>query len=102
MKQKLFPFINLGLAVVMLFFALPKMGMSADPLANAFWIVWVGFSAIVIAANGNIILMSEEKRDRLKQIKRQRSLRFEKKLATLMKNKVNSEENKKKVKETAS
>jgi len=102
MKRNLFPFINLGLAVVMLFFALPKMGMSADALANTFWVIWVVFSAIVIAANGNIILMSEDKRERLKQIKRQRSLRFEKKLAAVMKSKINDETNKKKAKGTAS
>ncbi|HIW35326.1 MAG TPA: hypothetical protein IAA29_21365, partial [Candidatus Paenibacillus intestinavium] len=81
---------------------LPKMGMSADPLANAFWIIWVAFSALVIAANGNIILMSENKRERLKQIKRQRALRFEKKLVAILNGRGKQEGNKKKVKGTAS
>jgi len=83
MKRKILPFINLGLAVVMLFFALPKLGMSAEPLANAFWIAWTAFAAVAIAANGNVILMSEEKRQRLLEIKRQRALRFERKLARI-------------------
>jgi len=83
MKRKILPFINLGLAVVMLFFALPKLGMSAEPLANVFWIAWTAFAAVAIAANGNVILMSEEKRQRLLEIKRQRALRFERKLARI-------------------
>lgn len=101
MKHRILPFINLGLAVVMLFFALPKMGMSAEPLENAFWIVWISFAAIVMAANGNIILMSEEKRERLKAIKRQRALRFEKKLSSMRGTKTNVQE-KQKAKGTAS
>lgn len=83
MKRKILPFINLGLAVVMLFFALPKLGASPEPLANVFWIAWTGFAALAIAANGNIILMSEEKRERLLAIKRQRALRFERRLASI-------------------
>lgn len=83
MKRKILPFINLGLAVVMLFFALPKLGTGVEPLANAFWIAWTGLAALAIAASGNIILMSEEKRERLLAIKRQRALRFERKLAAI-------------------
>jgi len=83
MKRKILPFINLGLAVVMLFFALPKLGAAAEPLGNAFWIAWTALAGLAIAANGNTILMSEEKRERLLAIKRHRALRFERKLAAL-------------------
>ena len=83
MKRKILPFINLGLAVVMLFFALPKLGTAVEPLGNAFWIAWTALAGLAIAANGNTILMSQEKRERLLAIKRHRALRFERKLAAI-------------------
>lgn len=100
-KVRILPFINLGLAVVMLFFALPKLGVAEAPLGNAFWIAWIAFSALVIAANGNIILMSEEKRNRLQEIKRQRALRLERKLASLTAKRAEKEQAKEKAKGTA-
>lgn len=97
--SKVLPFINLGLAVVMLFFALPKLGVAEAPLGNAFWITWIAFSAIVIAANGNVILMSEEKKERLRAIKRQKALRLERKLVAFTERK--KEKEKEKIKGTA-
>jgi len=103
MRKKILPIINLGLAVVMLFFALPKIGTSVEPLANTFWIAWIAFAAVVMTANGNVLLMSEEKKQRLKQIKRQKAMRFEKKvLAMQAKRQKSGEKDKQRVNDTAS
>lgn len=103
MRKKIFPIINLGLAVFMLFFALPKIGTSVEPLANAFWLIWVSFAAIVMTANGNVLLMSEEKKERLKQVKRQRAMRFEKKMLALQarRERAAADKMRRKVKDTA-
>lgn len=84
----------------MLFFALPKLGAAAEPLGNAFWIAWTGLAALAIAASGNAILMSEEKRKRLLAIKRQRALRLERKLASIN-SKTEARKKKERVQESA-
>lgn len=103
MRKKIFPIINLGLAVLMLFFALPKIGTSAEPIANVFWLIWIAFAAIVMTANGNVLLMSEEKKVRLKQLKQQRAMRFERKVLAMQarREQTLAKKNRQKVKDTA-
>ena len=101
MIKKALPYINIGLASIMLFFALPKLGTTGSTMGEVFWIAWTVICVIAMASNGNVILMSDEKKERLRQIKRERALRLEQKLLRIT-NKQEGVEAKKRVKHTAS
>lgn len=58
------------LATSMLVYASTGIAAAADGAARAFWLVWLAFSALILAANVNVLLMTDEKRDRLARLKR--------------------------------
>ncbi|MBH5317248.1 hypothetical protein I6N90_05415 [Paenibacillus sp. GSMTC-2017] len=62
-----------------LFYALSQFERSnLQEGANLFWFVWMAFSAIIIAANINMLLfMNEKKRKQLARIKRAKSVQME-------------------------
>ncbi|MFF2888852.1 hypothetical protein [Paenibacillus sp. NPDC057967] len=65
----------------MLFYALTQMGQSAGGgTAHLFWYVWLAFTAVIIAANVNMLLMSEGKRKEMARIKRAKAQRWERAL----------------------
>lgn len=71
----------LAAAVGMLFYALTQMGQTGGGGAShLFWYVWLGFTAVVIAANVNMLLMSEGKRAEMARIKRAKAQRWERAL----------------------
>ncbi|GKU75792.1 hypothetical protein [Paenibacillus sp. L3-i20] len=63
----------------MLFYALSVLGQgSLDGGAKLFWYVWLAFTAVIIAANINMLLfMNEKKRKELARIKRAKAVHFE-------------------------
>ncbi|REK75843.1 hypothetical protein [Paenibacillus paeoniae] len=65
----------------MLFYALTQMGHSnGGSASHVFWYVWLGFTAVIIAANVNMLLMSEGKREEMARIKRAKAQRWERAL----------------------
>lgn len=66
----------------MLFYALTQMGQDGGSGASRlFWYVWLGFTAIIIAANVNMLLfMSEGKRKEMVRIKRAKAQQWERAL----------------------
>lgn len=67
----------LALAAGMLLYASTGIGHAEDGAARAFWLVWLAFSAVIVAANVNVLLMSDAKRDRLASLKREKMRRWE-------------------------
>ncbi|MHA7964335.1 hypothetical protein ACX93W_09320 [Paenibacillus sp. CAU 1782] len=51
---------------------------------SLFWLVWLAFAALIIAGNANAILMSNEKRRRLAQLKAYRARQRERVLEKLL------------------
>lgn len=84
----------------MLFIAMPNLSFSGNATAEWFWILWTAMCLVIMAANGNMILMSKEKKERLQQIKRMRKMKQEEKLVSLLNRKSKSENEKKRVKQT--
>lgn len=73
-------------ALGMLFFAMMKLeqGGSGEGY-RLFWYAWVAFSAVIIAANVNMLLfVSEEKRKELARIKHARAVLRERSLERLL------------------
>ncbi|RJE91119.1 hypothetical protein D3P07_03350 [Paenibacillus sp. 1011MAR3C5] len=65
----------------MLFYALTQLGQSGEGgAAHLFWYVWLGFTAVIIAANVNMLLMSEGKRREMARIKCAKAQRWERAL----------------------
>jgi len=74
--------VNLGLALGMLLYAVPRLqiggGFSAETMFGA---VWICFAILIIAANLHEILgVEEETRERLRQVKRMRRYQTEQKI----------------------
>lgn len=70
------------LASGMLFYALTRLEEGGSvPGSDLFWYVWLAFTAIIIAANVNILLfMSESKRNELARIKKEKARQWERAL----------------------
>lgn len=84
MFKKMMPYINIGLASVMLFVAVPNLNFSGSIAGELFWILWTALCLVIMAANGNMILMTKEKKERLQQVKRLRKLKQEEKIVKFM------------------
>lgn len=68
-------------AAGMLFYGLTKLETGgAGQAFHLFWYVWLGFAALIIAANVNMLLVSEGKRKELERIKRAKALQWERRL----------------------
>lgn len=93
MIKKFMPYINIGLASIMLFIAMPNLSFSGLAAGEIFWVLWTILCLGIMAANGNVILMSKEKKERLQQIKRMRKMKQEQTIAKFI-NKRKEKENK--------
>lgn len=90
MFKKILPYINIGLASIMLFIAMPNLSFSATATGEWFWMIWTILCLLIMAANGNMILMSKEKKERLQQLKRARKLKQEQKILSILNRKKQS------------
>ena len=72
----------LAAALGMLFYALARLGQGGtEEYFRLFWYTWLGFAAVIVAANLNMLLfVSEEKRLELARIKRAKALQWERSL----------------------
>jgi len=84
MFKKIMPYFNIGLASVMLFIAMPNLNFSGSTAGELFWVLWTVICLVIMAANGNMILMSKEKKERLQQIKRMRKIKQEQTVINLL------------------
>lgn len=84
MFKKILPYINIGLASIMLFIAMPNLSFSATATGEWFWLIWTVLCLLIMAANGNMLLMSKEKKERLQQLKRVRKIKQEQKLLSMI------------------
>ncbi|WP_419872121.1 hypothetical protein [Candidatus Pristimantibacillus sp. PTI5] len=69
------------IALAMLVYALPRLELSAPwSLMSVFGLVWLLFASLIVIANVNALVMSEEKRKELARIKRAKAQLWEQKL----------------------
>ncbi|MCR2802552.1 hypothetical protein [Paenibacillus soyae] len=69
-------------ALAMLFYALARLEQGGTGEGfRVFWYAWLGFAAVIIAANVNMLLfVNEEKRRELARIKKAKALQWERSL----------------------
>lgn len=69
------------IAIAMLVYALPRLELSAPwSLMSVFGLVWLAFASLIVIANVNVLIMSEEKRRELARIKKAKAQLWEQKL----------------------
>lgn len=69
------------IALAMLVYALPRLELNAPwSLMSLFGLVWLLFASLIVIANVNALVMSEEKRKELARIKRAKAQLWEQKL----------------------
>jgi len=72
-------------AAGMLFYAFA--GIEFKEMSGAgslFWFLWLAFAIVIIAANANMLLLTEEKREALAQVKRAKVMRREQTIENFM------------------
>ncbi|MDQ8739194.1 hypothetical protein [Paenibacillus sp. LHD-38] len=69
------------IALAMLVYAFPRLELSAPwSLMSVFGLVWLAFASLIVIANVNALVMSEEKRRELARIKKAKAQFWEQKL----------------------
>ncbi|MDQ6422346.1 hypothetical protein RB620_23225 [Paenibacillus sp. LHD-117] len=79
-------------AAGMLFYAFAGVDLAdLDGAGGLFWFLWLVFAGVIIAANANILLMSEEKREDLARVKRAKIAQREKTIMNFVDRRAKSE-----------
>ncbi|MDF2835965.1 MAG: hypothetical protein K0Q63_1605 [Paenibacillus sp.] len=66
------------IAAGMLFYAFSDVGLAElEGAGGVFWFLWLAFSVVILAANANMLLMTQEKREGLAHVKRAKIRRRE-------------------------
>ncbi|OUS78007.1 hypothetical protein B1748_04345 [Paenibacillus sp. MY03] len=77
-KGKLKHFMYILIAAGMLFYAFAAVDSAEwGGAGGVFWFMWLAFAIVIIAANANMLLLTEEKREALSHVKRAKVLRRE-------------------------
>lgn len=66
------------IAAGMLFYAFADVELAElEGAGGVFWFVWLAFAVVILAANANMLLLTQEKREALAHVKRAKTRRRE-------------------------
>ncbi|MHA6485232.1 hypothetical protein ACX1C1_25405 [Paenibacillus sp. strain BS8-2] len=78
------------IAAGMLFYAFADVRLDElEGTGGVFWFIWLAFAIVIMAANINTLLLTQEKREALAQVKRAKLRRREQSITNFVNRRVN-------------